>query len=366
MRLTLFWSFYQGYLESFYESHPQLEERTYQYQVNLLLSDYFGWPPALAKKLECLGYEVQILIVNAEPLQYKWAEENGFHFTKNWQYEIAYEQVRQFQPEILWIGSMFNFYGDYLQTLRQICRKVFAWIACPISPSLNLSGIDCVLTSHINFRDSFRRQGQASERLFPAFEPNILNLLDNVKSDIDCSFIGNLTWAHLKRIQVLKQLSKQTPIRIWGNRPTLLSKGLLKKGYIRTLLEANSLRTNIQSSIWGMEMYRILARSCMTVNVHGEVAGGIAGNIRMFEATGVGTLLITENSPNIRELFDPNKEVVVYDTINDLVDKINYYIQYPRQALKIAKAGQLKTLESHTTSYRSEQLAKIFNLYISK
>lgn len=366
MRLTLFWSFYQGYSQSFYKLHPHLKKQNYQNQLKLLLSDYFGWPPALARKLESLGYEVQILIVNVKPLQHAWAKEYGAKITQNWQYEIAYKQVEKFQPDIIWIGSMFNYYGEYLQSLKANCQKVFAWIACPISSSLNLEGIDCVLTSHSNFRDRFRKQGQASECLLPAFEPNILKPLENVTPDITCSFIGNLTWAHLKRIQILKQLAKQTPIQIWGNRPTLVSKGLFKKGFIPVFLESHSFHTKIQSSIWGMEMYRILARSNMTVNVHGEVAEGIAGNIRMFEATGVGTLLLTEDAPNIRELFEPDKEVIVYNNINDLVDKVTYFIAHSKEAKEIATAGKERTLHSHTTDYRSKQLCQIFDKYINQ
>ena len=37
---------------------------------------------------------------------------------------------------------------------------------------------------------------------------------------------------------------------------------------------------------------------------------GSAGNIRMFEITGVGSCLLTENFNNIPQLFDIDKEVV--------------------------------------------------------
>lgn len=364
MRLTLFWSYYQSYIKSIYDKYPELDQQAYHYQLEVFLSDYFGWPPSLAKRFESIGHDVQILIVNAKPLQYSWARENGLKFTQKWQYEIAYEQVKHFQPDILWIGSMFNYFGEYLQRLRPFCQKVFAWIACPTPKSLDLTGIDCVLTSHTNFQKNFQHKGQASERVLPAFEPNILKLLENVSPDLDCSFVGNLTWAHVQRIHVLKKLTKQIPIQIWGDYPRLLSKGLLRRGYISAYLEAKMFRSRMNPSVWGMDMYSVLAHSRMTVNVHGEVADSIAGNMRMFEATGVGTLLFTENTINIKELFEPGKEVVTYTSIGNLIDQIKYFMKNSEECLDIAKMGQTKTMKNHTTIHRASELERIFDFYI--
>jgi hypothetical protein len=41
-------------------------------------------------------------------------------------------------------------------------------------------------------------------------------------------------------------------------------------------------------------MYRVLARSGIVVNRLGPVAEGAANNMRLFEATGAGALLLTE------------------------------------------------------------------------
>jgi hypothetical protein len=364
MRLTLFWSYYQSYIKSIYNKYPELDQQPYQYQLEVFLSDYFGWPPSLAQRFESIGHDVQILIVNAKPLQYSWARENNFEFTQNWQYEIAYEQVRRFQPDILWIGSMFNYFGEYLQRLRPFCRKIFAWIACPTPNSLDLTGIDCVLTSHTNFQKNFQQQGQASERVLPAFEPKVLNLLENMVPDLDCSFVGNLTWAHIQRIHMLKELAYQTPTQIWGNAPRLLSKGLLQKGYISVYWEARTFKSRINPSVWGMDMYRVLKRSRMTVNIHGEVAEGIAGNMRIFEVTGVGTLLLTEDAPNIKELYEPGKEIVTYSGTSNLIDIIHYYMKNPKERAEISQAGQAKALLAHSTIQRAQEVLAIFDTYL--
>ena len=60
-------------------------------------------------------------------------------------------------------------------------------------------------------------------------------------------------------------------------------------------------------------MYRVLAQSRIAVNRHGDFAGGYAANMRMFEATGVGALLMTESAANLPDFFEPGREVVAYD-----------------------------------------------------
>ena len=57
----------------------------------------------------------------------------------------------------------------------------------------------------------------------------------------------------------------------------------------------------------------------MTLNHHIDVAEAYAGNLRLFEATGVGTLLVTDWKKNLHEMFEAGKEVVTYRTPEECV-----------------------------------------------
>jgi spore maturation protein CgeB len=365
MKILLFWCFYQKYIDQLYRSNPHLENLTYDEQLDFILSDYFGWPPALVKRLVEKNCKVEILIVNLLPLQRAWAQENSYTFhEQTWQYDIPVEQVKSFRPDVIWIGSMFQYYGDYLNNLRAYCQKIFAWIASPVTRSLDLTTVDCILTSHQNFHEYFIHQGKSCEILLPAFEPKILNTIPSVIRDIECSFIGSLSYMHLQRMKVIKDLADRIPIQIWSDLPKLVSRGLLNPKFIQNYLKMGRVRARTHPSVWGLEMYAMLARSQMTINIHVDVAGGLAGNIRMFEATGTGALLFTEAAPNIQELYQPDVEIVTYENSNDLVEKIDYYINNPQARAEIAKAGQEKTLTVHSTSQRSQELLSIFERYL--
>ena len=84
-------------------------------------------------------------------------------------------------------------------------------------------------------------------------------------------------------------------------------------------------------------------------------------NMRTFEATACGALLITPNLPYLKELFEIGKEIVVYDDILDLEKKINYYLKHDKEREKIARAGQIRTLKDHTYSKRVEKIIKTLN-----
>ena len=46
-------------------------------------------------------------------------------------------------------------------------------------------------------------------------------------------------------------------------------------------------------------MYQALRRSLITLNSHIDMVGREAGNARLFEATGVGTFLLTDFKDNL-------------------------------------------------------------------
>jgi spore maturation protein CgeB len=104
-------------------------------------------------------------------------------------------------------------------------------------------------------------------------------------------------------------------------------------------------------------MYEVLVRSRIALNRHGEIAAGYANNMRLYEATGVGCLLVTERGRNLTELFEPGREVVAYEDEDDLVEQLRHYTVHDDERRRIAAAGQERTLREHTYVQRMRELA---------
>ena len=108
------------------------------------------------------------------------------------------------------------------------------------------------------------------------------------------------------------------------------------------------IRSRWEGAVWGVEMFEVLYKSRIRLNHHMDVADAYAGNVRLFEATGVGSLLITDWKKNLHERFEPGKEIVAYKTPEECLDLIQYYAEHNDERKTIAKAGQGRTLRDHT------------------
>jgi len=106
-------------------------------------------------------------------------------------------------------------------------------------------------------------------------------------------------------------------------------------------------------------MYGVLAESRISLNRHIDVAGRFANNMRLFEATGVGTLLLTDQKDNLHQLFEVGKEVIAYSTPQECAELIAYYLDHEDERRAIARAGQARTLRDHTYQLRMKELAQI-------
>lgn len=70
--------------------------------------------------------------------------------------------------------------------------------------------------------------------------------------------------------------------------------------------------------------------------------------LRVFDVLGVGGFLITNFQPEIMEYFEDGRDLVVYDSINDLQDKILYYLKHEDERKIIARNGYEKVKANFT------------------
>jgi hypothetical protein len=172
------------------------------------------------------------------------------------------------------------------------------------------------------------------------FEPAILDALPEAPAvDVDVSFVGTVSADHQQRIALLTAVAERYNLKLWGN----LS---------GTLPASSPLHRCFQGEVWGADMYQVLRRSRITLNSHIDMAGREAGNMRLFEATGVGAFLLTDFKDNLDTLFEPNREVAVWRSIPDCLTEIKRYLQNDDERQHVADAGQSRTLLHHTYRHR--------------
>ncbi len=112
-----------------------------------------------------------------------------------------------------------------------------------------------------------------------------------------------------------------------------------------------SLRRFLRGPALGETMLRVLAAAKLTVNPHGNFMR-YGGNMRLFEAAGVGTLQLTDDLPGVRQWFTPGETVVTYTDPADLRAKAAHYLARDDERNALAAAARAHVYARHTYEQR--------------
>ncbi|QHE83757.1 CgeB family protein [Hydrogenophaga sp. BPS33] len=374
MRILLLDTYYPRFLSALYEREQDLATKPFDMQRQVLLDQVFGTSDFYSRHLRAMGHDAQDLIVNCKPLQRAWAREHGARYSEMalrlpsrllrlpgvgpWLsalpglVEIAVAQIKAARPDVLYCQDLWFLTPQKLAELRPYVRLIVGQIASPLPPGPYLKGFDLITTSFPHFVPRLRAMGIASEYFRIGFDTRVLDKLGQVTPDVDASFVGGISRHHGKALPMLEALAQSTPIQFFGYGAGSLGR-------------QSPIAARHRGEVWGLDMYRALARSRVTLNRHINVAENYANNMRLYEATGVGSLLITDRKDNLGELFEIGKEVVAYDSPEEAAELIRHYIAHPDEAQAIAKAGQARTLREHTYQQRMTELAPMLERHLA-
>jgi 2-polyprenyl-3-methyl-5-hydroxy-6-metoxy-1,4-benzoquinol methylase len=241
--------------------------------------------------------------------------------------------------------------SDVLGAIRPFTKLIVGQIASPVPPEADLAGLDLIFSSFPHFVERFRNQGLTAYYQPLAFDPRVLKSLPSLTRHYPVTFVGGLSAVHGKGTAFLERLADLIPMDFWGYG-------------VQTLGPTSPIRLRHRDEAWGIDMFSRLSESFITVNRHIDVAENYANNMRLFEATGCGALLVTDYKDNLNELFEIGKEVVVYRSPEECAALIKYYLTHPDEAREIARAGQARTLHEHTYVARMEQTAEILSRHL--
>ena len=369
MRILLLWDYYESYLRQFYFHNHEAVLLPFADQNRLLLSDGFNWPAYMVPEFRRLGHEAEAIVGNADAAQNMWARENGKCRNGDllsWRSQIVREQIRKFRPNILWLGGANHYLGDFIQSVREYCGAVVGWRAAVGGERLDWTGVDCVLSSHSNFVDMFRKMGLRSDLMLPCMDATLVSecLSSEVRRSRDVTFYGTLSSTMFtKRLDLLDAVTRKIPCHIYADRVIWQCRPRSPIGIYFNQIRyiPFKLRTRLEPPAYGKELLRLLAGSKIVLNSHVDGAKGLAGNIRMFESTAMGALLLTEESKNLTQIYEPGKEVVTYRSSAEAIDRIRYYLDHPDERETIARAGQRRTLQNYNSRIRAEEALRIFS-----
>ncbi len=178
---------------------------------------------------------------------------------------------------------------------------------------------DYIFTAHKNTVSYFSKLGPKTYWLPLYYDPEVNRKQDRAK-DFDVTFVGRMYERRLNYIDNLK-----------------------KKLF--------NLRTFFGSAYYN-DMNEIYNRSKIVLNFanRGEL------NSRTFEVLGSGAFLLNEFSEEMLEIFQENVDLVTFADLDDLIEKIFYYLDRDAEREKIASSGYRKVQALHTLDVRIKEL----------
>ncbi len=364
MKLRIYKAFpaYQKYLDLFYNKNDILKHASYYTQLNALKSDFFPWVLSWSIFNNDDSVEIFETIHNAYYLQQAWGND-VYKNDENWQQNIVLAQIKEFQPEVCVLYSPEFFKEDFLSKVRSVVHHDILIGGYDGMDRQNIDlykGYDFVITCSKYISNYYWQNNKTSYPLEFAFDPSVNKQLKNTNSNYAVGFSGSMfKTVHNDRVELLRYLAVKTPIVISSdfelNRSySLLSYDCIRSIYKRRFKEFYSMyclhKKNI-GPLYGLEMFQFLKDSSISLNLHGDRIT-FAANVRLYEATGVGSCLLTDWKENIGELFVPDKEIVTFVSKEEALDKIKYLKRHDYERRKIAENGRIRTLSEYTYSKR--------------
>jgi spore maturation protein CgeB len=381
MRILVLNTDYPKFLAQLYRDNPGLECADYDVQMAARNDSLFGVADYYSRNFRALGHEACEVHVNNRLMQGAWArahglnkalpapsvpERNGASSRSSWkkmlrpllrrlrpyrlaawEADILAAQIADFRPDVILNQEMGYIDNRTLAAIKPAGVKLIGQIAAALPDDNDFSAYDLVISSLPNLVEWFRARGVRAEVNRLAFEPSILDRLGPAPArDVDVSFVGSLSNVHSGRIRLLEQIAREVGLQIWGNG-------------IESLPASSSLHACYQGEAWGRDMYGVLRRSRITINNHLDLAGPWANNMRLYEATGMGTMLLTDAKQNLAEIFVPEEEVATYRDPAECIAQIRRYISDEPRRAAIAAAGQRKAIMVQNYAGRTAEIAAL-------
>lgn len=357
-------------------------------------ANYFS--TAWCRALRGLGYEAENVVWNVPFLQKAWQRAYEQTMTGPFLEEILFRQIKTYQPDILFAGDCCS--AAFLRRVREkvaSLRLLIGWAGSAVAMDPTMRGIwkevDLIFCCAPESVSYLHREGAPAVHMNHAFPADILSALHNhVDKQDDISFIGSIVRGkayHLFRERLLLGLLGSLPLTIYSPSTAITRRERIKTTVVMRLYDLahllpDKLRTGILSKIpligrvcareeqpmmpvndrlrrrmkppiFGIEMFQALRHSNIVLNIHADSSPRFASNMRMFEATGVGTCLLTDRKEKMDELFVPGQEIVTYDSVEDCIEKAKWLQAHPRERQEIAEAGQRRCLKEHTYEKRA-------------
>lgn len=148
--------------------------------------------------------------------------------------------------------------------------------------------------------------------------------------------------ANIERTKLLTLLSEHFPVALYSDTPLSDAAGIDYRGTV---------------DYW-TQMPKVFYNSRINLNVTmRNIRTGLP--LRMFDIMGCEGFLLTNYQAEIASLFEPGRDLTVYESFGDCLKKAGYYLEHEDERRTIAENGYRKICAHHTYDHRIAEMFEI-------
>lgn len=363
MRIAVIDTVYEGYVTHLYRD-GSLIQKSYDEQYRATVEGGFPTLSSWVEPLRAKGHEVIDIWANHKPLQSRWCQDHGIKIAKTTApsvpdyVDIVAEQIRYYRPDVILSGYLYDLDSRFLRSVSD-CYKIAVGQHAASLPQSDFSEYDAIISSLPNQVAYFKQHGVASYLVKLAFDARLLPRLGPAEKRYDLIFAGSISSDHKLRAESLRALGASVPVDVFGTVP---AEFLRPRSWLGRIKAASKI--TLHPALWGMEMYETMRESRIVFNRHIDAAGPYANNLRLYEAVGSGSLLLTDWKQNMDEIFTPGRECATYRDTAECVAQAKYYLRNDAEREAIAQAGKRRLVQEHTYEHRVDELLRIIERHL--
>jgi glycosyltransferase involved in cell wall biosynthesis len=282
--------------------------------------------------------------------------------------EYLIESFKNYNPDFLFFGHTKNIETETIDKFRSLNSNLIIsqWNEDPIMPSLGYSKSNIQNISYY---------GNLVDHNFITTDPTIFTKQNNNIKNLHFFFVPvdkNIECFDVYKLNPSKDLFYAMSHGV--------NRAILKKGKIDERINfLNNLIKRLDNvnydfygfenkePIWGDNFYKALVNSKMGLNLSRGRPTKYYSSNRIASLMGNGLLTFIDKKTQMSDFFNKN-EIIFYDNLKDLSEKINYYKKHDLIRKKIAENGKKKYFrlfnELKTTKYIVDKsLGKSTNLF---
>ena len=156
------------------------------------------------------------------------------------------------------------------------------------------------------------------------------------------TFLG-YKMAQLERIECLNRLARTAQVNLFTDDP------------VNGRLFGVRLRGTVS---YLYDMPKVFANSKINMNFTiRNIRSGLP--LRIWDVLGAGGFLLTNFQPEILSFFENGKDLVYYESLDDMCKKARYYLEHEDERRQIAKSGHEKVKKYHSYDARIKEILRL-------